>query len=125
MDGYVVHGSLGMTRGSVLRVEGGRSLMIYVWEGALRVTEDGVLTEHRLGPGEWLVIRNKGATVARALGRSELTLSAATPTHYARRIVLHPSRGAMPRVLYAAPDWRARWWRGLFAPNARPTRAAL
>ena len=117
MDGYVVYGGLGMTRGSVLRVEGGRSLMLYVWEGALRVTEDGVLTERRLGPGEWLVIHNQGATEARALGRSELTLSAATPTHYARRIVLHPSRGTMPRVLYAAPDRRerfARWWRGLF-----------
>jgi hypothetical protein len=118
MDGYVVHGSLGLTRGSVLRIEGGRSLMLYVWEGALRVTADGVLVEHRLGPGECLVIRNKGATVVRALGRSELTLSAATPTHYARRIVLHPSRGAMPRVLYASPTRRERFarWRQRLLP---------
>ncbi len=117
MDGYVVRGSLGMTRGSVLRVEGGRSLMLYVWEGALRVTQEGVLTERRIGPGEWLVIRNRGATVARALGRSELTLSAATPTRYARRIVLHPARGGAPRVIYETPAGRERfasWWQRLF-----------
>lgn len=117
-----------MTRGSVLRVEDARELMLYVWEGALRVTHNGMLSERRLGLGESMVLRGRGVAVARALEGSQVTLSASAPTGYARRIVLRRSRGGALRVLYQSEPRRSRWWRWwqeLFAPRARPTSAAL
>lgn len=114
---YVVRGSLAMRRGSVLRVEDGRELVIYVWEGALWLTQEGDARDRYLGAGSWFRLDRDGVALAQATSRSTITLTAPEPERYARRIAL----GQME--IYSAA--RAPFWAGLFAPHARPTTAAL
>jgi hypothetical protein len=133
MQEYIVQGSLGLTRGSLLRVEDGRDILVYVWEGELWLTEEGERTDRLLKAGEWHRLERDGAAVVYALKRSVLTLTAPEPEYYARRIVLARAGSAAPVVLYSAARVRGlhlgarlrQLWSSLFAPNARPTTAVL
>ncbi|MGD9954341.1 MAG: DUF2917 domain-containing protein [Burkholderiales bacterium] len=133
MQEYIVQGSLGLTRGSLLRVEDGRDILVYVWEGELWLTEDGERSDRVLKAGDWHRLERDGAAVAYALKRSVLTLTAPEPEFYARRIVLAREGAAAPVVLYSAArarGWQVgarlrQLWASLFAPHARPTTAAL
>jgi hypothetical protein len=133
MQEYIVQGSLGLTRGSLLRVEDGQDLLVYVWEGELWLTEEGERTDRILRAGEWHRLERNGAAVGYALDRSTLTLTASEPQYYARRIVLVKAGSAVPVELYNAARERGwglgararRLWSALFMPQARPTTAAL
>lgn len=123
---YVVQGSLGMPRGSVLRVEDGRDLLVYVWEGSLWLTQEGDPRDRHLGAGSWFRLDRNGVALAQATSRSTITLTAPEPELHARRIALGQVE------LYSAANIRAslgarlrRFWSGLFAPHARPTMASL
>ena len=114
---YVVRGSLAMKQGSVLRIEDGCDLVVYVWEGALWLTQEGDPRDRYLRAGTWFRLDRHGVAVAHATERSTVTLTAPEPERYARRIAL----GQME--IYSAA--RAGFWAGLFAPHARPTTASL
>ena len=123
---YVVRGSLGMKPGAVLRVDDGRDLLIYVWEGALWLTQEGDLSDRYLAAGSWFRLDRNGVAIAQATARSTITLTAPVSEQYAARIALGEVE------LYSAAREKAplsarlpRLWSGLFAPHARPTRAAL
>ena len=123
---YVVRGSLGMPRGSVLRVEDGRDLLVYVWEGSLWLTQEGDPRDRHFGAGSWFRLDRNGVALAQATSRSTITLTAPEPELHARRIALGQVE------LYSAANTRAslgarlrRFWSGLFAPHARPTMASL
>ncbi|HEU4646142.1 MAG TPA: DUF2917 domain-containing protein [Burkholderiales bacterium] len=133
MQEYIVQGSLGLTRGSLLRVEDGQDLLVYVWEGELWLTEEGERTDRILRAGEWYRLERNGTAVGYALDRSTVTLTATQPELYARRIELVKA-GSVARVeLYSAARARSwqlgararRLWSALFMPLARPTTAAL
>jgi len=100
---YVALGAVPMTRGSVLRIEDGRALLIYVWEGALWLTQEGERRDRYVGAGESFRLDSDGVALAQALSRSIVTLTALAPELHAR-----PS-----------------FWTRLFAPYARATTAAL
>lgn len=133
MQEYIVQGSLGLTRGSLLRVEDGQDLLVYVWEGELWLTEEGERTDRILRAGEWYRLERNGTAVGYALDRSTVTLTATEPELYARRIVLIKAGSAAPVELYSAArerGWKLvararRLWSALFMPQARPTTAAL
>jgi hypothetical protein len=129
MQEYIVQGSLGLTRGSLLRVEDGRHILVYVWEGELWITEDGDRSDRILGAGEWHRIERGGAALVYALQRSVVTLTAPEPERYARRIVLARAGSPQPVVLYSRRRERMRRfagfaqrlraaWSGLLAPYA-------
>lgn len=128
---YVVEGSIAMTRGSILRVEGGRDLTLYVWEGAVWLTQEGDPRDRYVGPGEWFRLDRQGVAVAHATQRTVMSITAPIPERFAKRIVLAKAGSALPIELYAAAaraSLRARllrFWAGLFASPARPTTAAL
>jgi len=132
MQEYIVQGSLGLTRGSLLRIEDGQHILVYVWEGEVWLTEEGERVDRIVGPGEWYRLERNGATVAYALERSTVTLTAPGPQYFARRIVLARAGSAAPVELYNAArerGWRTgarlqRLWSVLFAPHAWPTAAA-
>ena len=69
-DEYVVHGSAGMTRGSVLRIEDGRDMVIYVWEGGVWLTEEGDRRDRYLGPGDCFRLERDGVHTKRKEKRS-------------------------------------------------------
>jgi hypothetical protein len=123
---YVVHGSLGMTRGSVLRIEDGRDMVIYVWEGGLWLTQEGDRRDRYLGAGDCFRLECNGVTLAQATARSAVSLTAPQPELYAKRVAVTKAGTGIQAELYAAPEKNApTFWTRLFAPRARPTTAAL
>ena len=129
---YVVQGGLAMTRGSLLRVEDGMDLLIYVWEGELWLTQEGARRDAYLEAGDWFRLDRDGLAVLQALSRTVITITAPSPVQYARRISLVRAGTAIPVELYAADrealplaERLQRWWAGLYAPHARPTTAGL
>jgi hypothetical protein len=129
MQEYIVQGSLGLARGSVLRVDGGRHILVYVWEGELWVTEEGDRSDRVLAAGQWHRIERDGAALVYALKRSVVTLTAPVPEYYARRIVLAKAGSPQPVVLYSRRRARMKRlsafaqrlrqaWSGLVAPYA-------
>ena len=136
MEEFIVQGSLGLTRGSLLRIEDGRDILLYVWEGEIWLTEEGERRDRVLGAGEWHRLERQGDAIGYALRRSVLTLTAPQPEYYAERIVLVKAGTAAPLELYNATKVRMPWiaeiaarlrrlWAGMFAPHSRPTTAAL
>lgn len=133
MEEYIVKGSLGLTRGSMLRIEDGRDILVYVWEGEIWLTEERDRKDRLLKAGEWHRLERQGAAIGYALERSLVTLTAPEPSQYARRIVLIKAGTDTPVELYNSARERAvgfaarlrMVWLRLFAPHARPTTAAL
>jgi hypothetical protein len=123
---YVVHGSLGMTRGSELRIEDGQGMAVYVWEGGVWLTQEGDPRDRYLGPGDCFRLERDGVTLAQALERTALSLTAPQPENYARRIAMTKAGTAIEAELYSAAEKDGRsFWTRLFAPYSRPTTAAL
>jgi hypothetical protein len=128
MDEYVVQGSLGMPRGSSLRIDDGRGMLVYVWEGELWLTQEDSQKDHMLAAGGCFRIDRDGATIAHSLRRSVVTLSSPEADCQARRIVLVKG-AALPLVLHRETGWRAirtlrRLWHALLAPHSGLTAAA-
>jgi hypothetical protein len=129
---YLVHGSIAMSRGSLLRIEDGRDLLLYVWDGSVWLTQEGDTRDRYVGAGEWFRLDRNGTAIAYSLRRTVMSLTAPEPELYARRIVLAKAGSAMPVELYSAHGARVplgarlrRMWAELFGPHARPTSAAL
>jgi len=124
MQEYLVQGSLNLTRSSVLRVEEGRDILIYVWEGELWITEERERADRIVRRGEWHRISRNGAALCYALQRSVVTLTAPQPAGFARRILVQRAGTSVPEALYDAGrerglSLRARL-RHFFADLVRP-----
>ena len=102
---YLALGAVPMTRGSVLRIEDGRDRLIYVWEGALWITQEGDGRDLYVAAGDSFRLDRNGIALAQATRRSIITLTAKASAPLGARL--------------------ARFWTRLFAPHARPTTAAL
>ena len=142
---HVVQGSLHLTHGSLLRVDDGADLVVYVWEGALWLTQEGDLADRIVSAGEAFRLDRNGTAVLCALERSTLTLTAPRPSFFATRILHYRAGSTDPRVLYdarrpgpgydargarvgrmaAAFAWLRHRWAALFAPRSVPTTASL
>jgi hypothetical protein len=100
MDGYVVHGGLGMARGSHTRIEDGRGILVYVWDGELWITQDGDRRDYFVRRGESFEVKRDGTTLLYAMQRTQATLTAPTPEGYARLISTTPAGTVAPRIVY-------------------------
>ena len=136
MDGYVVQGSIRMPRGSVLRIEDGRGVVVHAWEGHFWITQSGDTHDSFVAPGESFTLDRDGVALVQAMRRAVATLTAPMPALYARSVTLVAGGTRASRVLYESGRERlplgtrlrlraARWWTGLFAPRANPTTAVL
>lgn len=131
MPEYLVQGSITLARGSSLRIEDGRGILVYVWEGDLWITEEGDQRDHSVRRGEWLRLRRDGAALGTALMPSVVTLTAPEPQDFARRIVLLKADSDEPFELYSSARERATGWRArlrriraaIAGPRARPVEA--
>ena len=118
MDGYIVHGGLDLARGEFLRVEDGKGIVLYVWEGELWITQERDRKDHYVGRGSWFRLDRDGDALVHAMRRASLTVTAPVASRYARRISL----GAV--VIYDRAQEPGAW-AGIYAPLSRPTSAAL
>jgi hypothetical protein len=136
MEGYIVHGGIGLARGSAARLEDARGLAIEVWDGELWITQAGDRRDYFVRPGERFVVNRDGVVLAQALRPSHATLTAAVPACYARRITVMAADGRSTRVIYdrscetvgwlAGLGYRlARAWVNAYAARSYPTTAAL
>src|SRR5687768_11092372 len=117
MDGYVVHGGVGMARGSYARIEDGRGSLVCDWDGELGITQDGDLRDCIVRDGEWFRIEREGAWLVHRTRRTRATLTAPTPADYARSITMTPAGTTEARVLYQRSSTRG-WphsWAGAFS----------
>ena len=108
MDGHLINGSVGMPRGSLLRIDEGAGVLVYVWEGELWLTQEGSCRDHVLQPGQWFRLDRGGATLLHAFRRSVVSLSASAPEAPARRITLLRSDAEAPAVLHRSGVSRLR-----------------
>lgn len=129
---FVVQGNLPLVRGSMVRIEDGRGMLVYVWSGSLWITQAGDGRDRYVGAGGWLRITTSGLTLISALGRSAIALTSPHDEGYAERIELVRAGAGRVETLFAAPSRLsalrarlARIWSAWFAPQARPTTAAL
>src|SRR5262245_27082308 len=113
MDGYLVHGGMGMERGSTARIDDGKGILVYVWDGELWITQEGDARDHYVGPGRWFRIERDGASLLYAMRSTHATLTAPTPNNYARRITMAASASAPERVLYDGSMERRSWLQSL------------
>jgi hypothetical protein len=136
MEGYIVHGGIGMARGSLARIDDGRGLALEVWDGELWITQQGDRRDYFVKPGQRFAIDREGGVLAYALRASHVTLTAPVPAHYARRITLMAPDRDGARVVYdrarEAGGWLAgvghrltRAWVNTYAARFNPTSAAL
>jgi hypothetical protein len=91
MDGYLINGSLGMPRGSMLRIQEGNGVLVYVREGELWLTQEGSHRDHVLQAGQRFRLDRGGATLAHAFRRSVVSLSSQAPDAAAPRVTLLPA----------------------------------
>jgi hypothetical protein len=118
MDGYIVHGGLDLARGEFLRLQDGKGIVLYVWEGELWITQERDRKDHYVGRGTWFRLDRDGAALVHAMRRASLTATAPVASRYARRISL----GSV--VIYDRAQEPGAWAR-ISAPFSRPTTAAL
>ncbi len=123
MDGYLVKGSVNIPRGSMLRIDEGAGMLLYVWEGEVWFTQEGSSKDHLLRAGHWFRVERGGASLAHAFRRSVVSLSSPTPDIPAQCVSLVHPRGALPTVLHRAGGSRfgqaaRKLLAGLLAPIA-------
>jgi hypothetical protein len=99
-------------------------MTIYVWEGGLWLTQEGV---GATDTSDWGVrIERDGVTLAQAIERSTVSLTAPQSELYAKRVAMTKAGAGIQVELYSAHEKDApTFWTRLFAPYARPTTAAL
>jgi hypothetical protein len=124
MDGYLINGSVGIPRGSMLRIDEGAGVLLYVWEGEVWLTQEGSCRDHVLQPGQWFRLDRGGAALAHAFQRSVVSLSASTPEAPARAVTLLPGGKELPVVLHRSAPPTVRGALRRFFHHEVPPRAA-
>lgn len=109
MDQSLFQESIGMPRGSLLRIDDGVGLMVLVREGELWLTQEGSRKDHLLQPGQRFRIDRSGTTLAHAFRYSSVSLCAAAVGSPARRIDLGRPGSAGRAVLHQRAGAAANW----------------
>lgn len=86
MDEFLLQDSIGMPRGSVLRIDGGAGVLVHVWKGEIWLTQEGSTKDHVLCAGQSLRVERGGATLAQAFQRSVISLTPPAPRIPALRV---------------------------------------
>lgn len=65
---YVPHGRLAIASGNTLRVDAGKGMLVYVWHGAVWLTQERDQRDHLLKSGESFRLDRAGTTLLSPLG---------------------------------------------------------
>jgi hypothetical protein len=119
---YLERNSIGMPRGSLLRIEDGAGVLVHVWEGEIWLTQDGSPRDHMLTAGQSFQVDRGGAALAHAFRRSVVSLSSPGGELQARRVTLAPSRASAPLLLHKRSRFEPLF--AFFRAVAAPLRVA-
>jgi len=100
MNGFFGKDTIGMPRGSTLRIDDGAGVMLNVWEGELWLTEEGGRADHLLRAGQWIHLARGGATLAHAFRRCVVSLTANEAGCEPRCVTLTRAGSAAPAVIH-------------------------
>ena len=100
MDGYQISNPVGIPAGSMLRIDDGASVLVYVCEGELWLTQEGIQKDHVLQAGQAFRVDRGGATIAYAFRPSLVSLSSPTPDVPVRQISLIGGTAQSPVILH-------------------------
>jgi len=75
---YVPHGRLAIAGGSTLRVDDGKGMLLYVWHGAVWLTQERDQRDHLLKSGESFRLDRAGTSLISSLGNGAV-VSLTTP----------------------------------------------
>ena len=100
MSEYKSNTSIGMPRGSLLRIDDGAGVLVYVWEGELWLTQDDSPKDHMLLAGQSFYVERGGAALVHAFRRSTVSLSSPWPDLPARKVTLTRTGASAPVVLH-------------------------
>ena len=102
MSEYLVKGLIELQSGSVLSIDDGKGMFVYVWEGAVWLTEEGDTTDRIIEAGQWARLSRPGRAVLSAFGKAgAVALTSPHPQRSARAIDFVPAPG-QPAVALAA-----------------------
>ena len=101
--------SIGITSRKVARIKDGRGMRLRVETGTVWITEDRSMDDVCLNAGESYCIKHNGLTLVETID-SPFALVSIEPS-----IAVEPTMGER--------FWK--FWAGLYAPQSRPTTAAL
>ena len=71
---------LAMTKGSMLKIEDGRGIVLEVKRGMLWLTQEGDTRDRYISAGDWLRLDGDGLAIANALQRTLVAVSSAEGT---------------------------------------------
>jgi hypothetical protein len=77
-----------LTPAQLLRLKGAAGVRIVCRSGTVWVTQEGVLHDDFLRPGDALTLRSRGVTLAQAVGRALLSIEARPPIGGAATVTL-------------------------------------
>jgi len=101
MSEYLVKGLLELKPDSVVSIEEGAGMFVYVWKGTVWLTEAGDPRDQVIEAGQWARLSRPGRAVLSALGESAIALTSPRASGFARAIDFVPAPGA-PAVSLAA-----------------------
>jgi hypothetical protein len=84
-DEFIVQGRLPLNKGGLLKVQDGPGVVVYLWEGELWLTQEGDRRDYLLRAGQWFRLDRDGTTVATALSRAVVSVTAPRPDYLVRR----------------------------------------
>jgi hypothetical protein len=127
---YLVHDKLRLARGSLLRIEDGREMLVHARDGCVWITQEGEGRDVLLEAGQWFRISRGGRTVVSALRDSVLALTSPYEKYFARRIDMVTGAAARAVPVYEAErglrgaiaaftTHLVKTWVGLYAPPPR------
>jgi Protein of unknown function (DUF2917) len=79
MDEYLLQSPFSVSRGSLLRIDGGAGVLVHVWAGEIWLTQEGSGKDHVLGAGQSFRLDRGGAALAHAFSRSVVSLTPPAP----------------------------------------------
>ena len=76
MDGSLVHGGIGLERGTLARIEDGKGTLVRVRDGEVWITQAGDCRDYFLRGGEHFRLDRDGLALISALTAARVTITA-------------------------------------------------
>jgi hypothetical protein len=106
--------NLAMPKGSMLKIEDGRGVVVEVKHGMLWLTQEGDTRDRYINAGDWLRLDADGLAIANALQRTVVSVSIAEGSDQREPMLMRDGRGHS--VVVREPRL-ARLWRLVFQPQ--------
>ena len=115
---YVVHETIRLARGTLVRIQDARGLLIAVREGRVWLTQEHDPNDVVVDPHDSFRLDRDGLAILSTCRESLIRLSAPTTMDFAGPILVKRTAGSEPVALYDAKPVRASlpvrlgsWWR--------------